>query len=299
MRITLTGASGFLGRPLMRHLLAAGHQISLLSRKPSLGLPPEVQVFLWNAQSEEPPLEALAGADAVIHLAGESVSQRWTPGVKKAIRSSRVDSTRLLVQALSTMSERPALLLSGSATGFYGERRDEVLTESAAAGEGFLPEVCVQWEQQANLGRSLGIRVHTLRTGVVLGKGGGALDKMLPPFRAGIGGRLGDGQQWMSWIHVEDWVLLIEHLLHTTLPAGPVNLCAPAPCRNEEFTRALAQALRRPAFLPVPEFALKFLFGEMAEVVLGSQRVIPEAALASGYRFRHPELANALKTLVQ
>jgi uncharacterized protein len=299
MRITISGASGFLGRPLVQHLLAAGHHISLLIRKPSLGLPKEVQTFLWDARLEEPPMEALAGADAVIHLSGESVAQRWTPGVKKLIRSSRIDSTRLLVQALSTMSQRPGILLCASATGFYGERGDEVLSEGSAAGEGFLPAVCVEWEQQANLARALGIRVNALRTGVVLGVGGGALDKMLPPFRAGIGGRLGDGQQWMSWIHHEDWVLLVEHLLQPGLAAGPVNFCAPQPCRNEEFTQALAQALRRPAFLPVPEFALKFLFGEMAEVILGSQRVIPEVALASGYRFRHPELANALKTLLQ
>lgn len=299
MRITLTGASGFLGRPLIKRLLQDGHQISLLTRKASLGLPAEVRIFLWDAQREEPPLEALSGAEAVIHLAGESVSQRWTPGVKKAIRSSRVDSTRLLVQALSTLAERPALFLSGSATGFYGERGDEELNENSALGKGFLSEVCMEWEQQANLARSLGIRVHTLRTGVVLGLGGGALAKMLPPFRAGIGGKLGSGKQWMSWIHWEDWVELVVHLLHAPIASGPVNLCAPNPVRNEEFTQALAQALRRPAFLPVPEFALKFLFGEMAAVILGSQRVLADVALGSGYRFRYPELASALKTLLQ
>lgn len=299
MRITLTGASGFLGRPLLKRLLQAGHQISLLTRKPSIGLPPEVRIFLWDAQSEEPPLEALIGSQAVIHLAGESISQRWTPGVKKAIRASRVDSTRLLVQALSTLAERPEVLLSGSATGFYGERGDEVLSENSGPGTGFLSEVCMEWEQQANLALSLGIRVNNLRNGVVLGVGGGALAKMLPPFRAGIGGRLASGKQWMSWIHWEDWVELVVHLLHVPVASGPVNLCAPNPARNEDFTQALALALRRPAFLPVPEFALKFLFGEMATVILDSQRVLPQVALGAEYRFRHPELASALKTLLQ
>ncbi len=299
MRIVLSGATGFLGQHLVKRLCADSHSIALLARKPVTGLPATVETYLWNPPKAEAPPQAFDGADAVIHLAGATVNQRWTKESKELLRSSRIDSTRSLVQSFSTLSRRPSLFLSASATGFYGERGDEVLTESSAAGDNFLATLSVDWEKEANLARALGMRVQLLRTGVVLGLKGGALPSMLPVFRLGIGGKLGSGQQWMSWIHVEDWVGSVLKLLNEELPSGPYNLTAPEPSRNEEFTRLLGKVLHRPAFLPVPEFALKLLFGEMSTVILGSQRVIPEALLKSGYEFRYPALESGLRSLLQ
>jgi uncharacterized protein (TIGR01777 family) len=299
MRIVLSGATGFLGQHLVKRLCEDGHSIVLLARRPVTGLPTTVETYLRNPPKAEAPPQAFEGADAVIHLAGATVNQRWTNESKALLRSSRIDSTRSLVQSFSTLSRRPSLFLSASATGFYGERGDEVLTESSAAGDNFLAALSVDWEKEANLARALGMRVQLLRTGVVLGLKGGALPSMLPVFRLGIGGKLGSGQQWMSWIHVEDWVASVLKLLNEELPSGPYNLTAPEPCRNEEFTRLLGKVLHRPAFLPVPEFALKLLFGEMSTVILGSQRVIPEALLKSGYEFRYPALESGLRSLLQ
>ncbi len=299
MRIALSGATGFLGRHLVERLCADGHSIALLARRPVTGLPAAVETYLWNPPKVEAPAQAFAGADAIIHLAGATVNQRWTKESKELLRSSRIDSTRSLVQSLSTLSRRPSLFVSASATGFYGDRGDEILTESSAAGDNFLAELSVSWEKEATLARALGMRVQLLRTGVVLGLEGGALPSMLPVFRFGIGGKLGSGQQWMSWIHVEDWVGCVLKLLKEELPSGPYNLTAPEPCRNEEFTHLLGKVLNRPAFLPVPEFALKLLFGEMSTVILGSQRVIPEALLKSGYEFRYPALESGLRSLLQ
>jgi uncharacterized protein (TIGR01777 family) len=299
MRITLSGAMGFLGQHLMRRLLEQGHTIALLARRPVTGLASHVESYLWDPPRIGPPEAALAGADALIHLAGATVNQRWTPQVKALLRSSRLDSTRSLVQGLSTLPERPRVFLSSSAIGFYGARGDEVLTEGSPAGKGFLADLSVEWENEALLARALGIRVNLLRTGVVLGREGGALASMLPAFRLGLGGKLGSGRQWMSWIHIEDWVEATLSLLDEKASGGAVNLTAPEPVRNEEFTATLGRVLRRPAIFPVPEAALKLVFGEMSTVLLASQRVAPEALTKAGYRFRYPMLESALRHLLQ
>ena len=281
VNITVTGATGFIGNRLVQALLAAGHNIHALGRK----------------QSTELPAESLTDADAVIHLAGEPVAQRWTREVKQRIRSSRVDGTRNLVNALARQSRRPQVMVCASAIGYYGSRGDEVLTETSSPGSDFLARVVVEWEQAAQQAEALGIRVVPLRFGVVLGKGG-ALAKMLPPFRLGLGGRLASGRQWMSWIHVDDVIGLIRFALENSDIRGPMNATASQPVPNVEFTQQLATALHRPAIFPVPGFALKLLFGEMAQVILGSQRVVPQAAQSAGYRFEYPELRRALERLL-
>jgi uncharacterized protein len=298
MNITVTGATGFIGNHLIHDLLDAGHSIHALGRKRSAGLPQAVRFSEWRSTESEPPSEALATADAIVYLAGESVAQRWTPEVKQRIRSSRVDGTRNLVNALAKQSHRPQVLVCASAIGYYSSRGDEVLTETSAPGSDFLAQVVIDWEQAARQAEALGIRVVPLRFGVVLGKDGGALAKMLPPFRLGLGGRLASGQQWMSWIHVDDVIGLIRFSLDNSAADGPMNATSPHPVRNAEFTEQLAAALHRPAIFPVPKFALKTLFGEMAEVILSSQRVLPKAAQSAGFQFQYPELRPALVRLL-
>lgn len=299
MRITLTGATGFLGMPLIARLTAAGHQVNLLARKPVTGLPSGVETFLWNPPRVEAPAEAFDNVDAIIHLAGAPVNQRWTPESKALLRSSRVESTRSLVQSLSTLSRRPAILLSGSAIGIYGDRGDETLTEQSKPSKSFLADLSVEWEKEATLARALGVKVCCLRTGIVLGTDGGALASMLPVFRLGAGGRLGSGKQFMSWIHLDDWLESVLFLLQQDTPPLCANLTAPEPVRNADFTRILGKVLGRPAFFPVPELALKLVFGEMSTILLASQNVIPEALMQSGYTFRHPGLESALRNLLQ
>jgi uncharacterized protein (TIGR01777 family) len=278
MIITLTGASGFIGRALAARLGAAGHH---------------VQPF--SLRSPQP----LRVCDAVIHLAGEPIAQRWTPEAKRRIRESRVEGTRRLIAGLSALPTLPSVFLCSSAVGFYGSRGDEVLTEDAPPGAGFLAEVCTDWERAADDAQALGMRVVKLRTGMVLGGRGGALDRMLPAFRMGAGGRLGSGRQWMPWIHLDDHLDLVEFALAEAGVSGPLNAVAPNPVTNREFTAALARALHRPAFLPAPAFLLKAMFGEMACVLLESQRVIPRAALDAGFKFRHPELGAALQEILR
>jgi uncharacterized protein (TIGR01777 family) len=259
-----------------------------------------VQFWQWAEPAEtDPPAESLEGSDAVVHLAGEPVAQRWNTAVKQRIRSSRVEGTRHLVKAISRLDRKPAVLVSGSAVGFYGSRGDEVLTEESAPGQGFLPQICEDWEQQAQQAGAEGVRVVCVRTGIVLGMEGGALPQMLPPFRLGVGGRLGSGRQWMPWIHIADIAGLIDFAVKTGSLQGPLNGCAPNPVTNEEFSRDLGQALHRPALLPVPEFSLKLLFGEMAGVMLASQRAVPKTALAHNYQFRFPQLPAALAQLLR
>jgi uncharacterized protein (TIGR01777 family) len=272
-----------------------GHAVHVLGRHPIEGL----AFSPWNScSSAPPPAASLELADAIIHLAGEPVAQRWNPEVKQRIRDSRINGTRSIVHGLSTQSKRPAVLISGSAIGFYGDRGDEVLTESSARGPGFLADVCAEWENAADVAAALGIRVVKLRTGIVLGKDGGAFHQMLPPFKLGLGGRLGSGRQWMSWIHIHDMVGLIVFALTGSTVSGPLNCTAPNPARNLDFTAVLAKALHRPAVAPVPPFALKMMFGEMAGVLLGSERAIPKAAEDAGYRFQFDELGPALADLV-
>jgi hypothetical protein len=298
MDITVTGATGFIGARLVQSMLQSGHSVHAVGRKRSPTLPAAVRFSEWDSSENEPPAKSLATADAIIHLAGEPVAQRWTPEAKQRIRSSRVDGTRNLVNALAKQSRRPQVLVCASAIGYYGSRGDEVLTETTIPGRDFLAQVVVDWEQAAREAEPLGIRVVPLRFGVVLGKDGGALPKILPPFRLGLGGRLASGQQWMSWIHVDDAIGLIRFALENLTIRSPMNATAPYPVPNVEFTEELAAALHRPAIFPVPRFALKLLFGEMAEVILGSQRVIPQAARSAGFQFEYPELRPALLRLL-
>lgn len=298
MNITVTGATGFIGNRLVQQLLQAGHSIHALGRKRSAKLPPAVGFSEWRSTETEPPEESLATADAIIHLAGESVAQRWTPEVKQRIRSSRVDGTRNLVNAIAKQSRRPKLLVCASAIGYYGSRGDEILTEASSPGHDFLAGVVIDWEKAAEQAEPLGIRVVRLRFGVVLGTDGGALAKMLPPFRMGLGGRLASGQQWMSWIHVDDVIGFIQFALENSAARGALNATAPQPVTNAQFTRELAAALHRPAIFPVPRFVLSLLFGEMAGAILGSQRVIPKAARSAGFQFQYVELRPALARLL-
>lgn len=286
MPVTLTGATGFIGKALRASIGEA--ECRILSRSGH---------FQWDPLTGPPPGEALDGARAVIHLAGEPVAQRWSAEAKRRIRDSRVTGTRNLVEGLRRMEHRPEVLVSASAIGYYGSRGDETLTEQSAAGRGFLPDTSVAWETEARAAEDLGIRVVLLRTGIVLGDGGGALQKMLPPFKLGVGGVLGSGAQWMSWIHVDDLVSMALWALENPACGGPLNGTAPNPVTNREFTHALGQALKRPSIFPIPSLALRIMYGEMAEMLLEGQRVLPEAALRGGFAFRYPALDAALRSL--
>jgi len=297
MRALITGATGFIGRRLLRHLDGA----VVLTRNPERAkrtLGSGVTAIAWDAESGPPPAAAFEGVNAVFHLAGEPVAGgRWTGERKRRIRDSRVLGTRNLVAALEALPQRPTVMVAASAVGYYGDRGDEALDENSPAGNGFLAETCVEWEREAARASALGMRVVNPRIGIVLGEKGGALDKMLPPFRLGIGGRLGSGRQWMPWIHLEDVTALLLHLARAPV-SGPVNAVAPQAVTNAEFTRALARVLRRPAIVPVPAFALRLALGEMGAVLMHSQRVLPRRALDSGYRYRYPELDAALQAAV-
>jgi uncharacterized protein len=281
MNIAITGARGLIGTRLRQRLAETGHTASPIPR----------------AAGESALAEILASADAVVHLAGEPVGQRWNNAVKKRIHDSRVEGTRHLVNVLSALSHRPRVLVCASAVGYYGSRGDQILTEASSPGTDFLARVVVDWEEAAQLAEPLGIRVVRLRFGVVLGSGG-ALARMLPAFRLGAGGKLGSGHQWMAWIHLEDAVNLILFALDYSAIRGAVNAVAPHPVTNEEFTGRLAMALHRPAFFAVPTFALKLAFGEMAEMVLASQRVLPTVAKSAGFRFQYPDVRGALENLL-
>jgi len=280
MRIVLTGASGFIGGRLVPRLRARGHEC------------------LLKKHGEGWPAEVLEGADAVIHLAGEPVAQRWNDAVKRRIRDSRVAGTRKLVLAMAAAQRKPAVLVCGSAIGIYGSRSDEILTESSSPGDGFLADVTREWESAADEAVPLGIRVVKVRTGIALGTEGGTLNKILPIFRAGVGGRIASGRQWMSWIHADDLADLFMFAVRQETVHGVLNGTAPDPVTNAEFTRELASALHRPAVFPVPLFAMRLLYGEMADVVVASQRVLPRAAEEAGFRFRYPELCGALEALL-
>lgn len=292
------GGTGFIGR----RLVLALERPVVLTRDPARArqlLGPSVDPVGWDPRAGAPPSEYFRNSEVVFHLAGESIAGgRWNQRRKRLMRDSRVVGTRRLVDALENCAARPAVLVSASAVGFYGDRGDEVLDESSSPGNGFLAEVCREWEAEAARARSFGMRVVQARTGVVLDRSGGALARMLPPFRFGLGGRLGSGRQWMPWIHLDDLVGLLLHAARSSDISGPMNAVAPKPATNTEFTRALASALGRPAVFPVPEFALKLLFGEMASILLGSQRALPRVAEKTGYRFEYPALEPALRSAV-
>lgn len=293
MNILLTGASGLIGSALRPVLAARGHHVIPLLRQRQAG------AAYWNPARGEIDLQHCGPLDAVIHLAGETVAQRWTAKARERIRSSRVDATQLLVGALRRMPSPPKVFLAASATGYYGDCGDEWLDETSSRGAGFLSEVCRDWEEAAaSIGN--GVRVVHLRFGIVLAKQGGALAKMLPAFRLGLGGRIGSGQAWWSWIALPDLLEAIVFALEREELRGPLNMVTPEPVRNETFTRALGGVLRRPAVLPVPAFALKLAFGEMAqETMLASFRVRPSRLLAAGFAFKHPEIEPALRELLR
>jgi hypothetical protein len=288
MRVLVTGGTGFIGGPVCRALRSAGHAVMVVTRHPEAGREDEVS---WERVGE-----AVRAADAVVNLAGEPIADgRWTPLRKERIRESRVMATRAVVDAVAESSPRPSVLVSGSAVGYYGARGDEPLDETSEAGTGFLAGVCQAWEQEAMRAEPLGLRVVRLRIGVVLSNDGGALARMLPPFRAFVGGPLGSGRQWMSWIHRDDVVGLVLAALGSTRLRGAVNATAPQPVTNRDFAEALGHALGRPALLRVPALALRLALGEMADMLLSGQRVFPAAAERGGYRWRFPDLARALR----
>lgn len=288
MKALVTGATGLVGKRLAR---AIDGEVRRVSRDRSRG------DVAWDAKSLMPE-GALDGIDTVFHLLGEPVGEgRWSDEKKKRIRESRVDSTRALVESLARVDEskRPRVLVGASAVGIYGDRGDELLAETSALGEGFLAEVCRAWEAETKKAEALGVRVVSVRIGVVLAKEGGALAAMLPLFKAGIAGPIASGAQWMPWLHIDDAVGLLLHAAKTTALEGPMNACAPEPATNKEFTKTFGAVVHRPTIIPVPKLALKALYGEMGSVVLASQRVVPERALGSGYVFRQPDLRAALE----
>jgi uncharacterized protein (TIGR01777 family) len=299
MTALVTGGTGFVGPRLLRML----DHPTVVTRNPdrarqSIGHLAG-RIIRWDPREGPPPAEAFEGVDAVFHLAGESVAEgRWTAAQKATIRDSRVIGTRHLVQGIVQAARKPAVLVSASAVGYYGDRGDEELTESAAPAHDFLADVCIDWEKEALAAGEVGVRVVTARTGIVLGSGGGALAKMLTPFKLGAGGPLGSGRQWMPWVHVSDLARLYMHAAETASIRGPMNAVAPNPVRNSEFTKALGRQLHRPAFMPAPYLGLRLLFGEFAKVLFASQRVIPKVATDTGFVFQYPEIAAALREIL-
>jgi uncharacterized protein len=296
MNFLVTGATGFIGRTLVASLLSRGHSVNYLGRKRSKELDSRAAFFYWNLQ-ESPPLDldSVPRLDAVIHLAGEPIAQRWTKEIKQRIYSSRVDGTRAIVRGLEQLRHKPSVLISASAIGYYGDRGDEVLTEDSAPGTDFLAQVCFDWEREALRACEFGLRVVPVRIAPVFGRNGGALQKMLTPFKLGLGGKLGSGRQWMSWIHLDDLVALLLFAAENSALSGPINGTSPVPVTNAEFTATLSRALHRPALFPAPRFALRLALGELADSVLASERVIPRAAQNAGFSFWYPELAVALR----
>lgn len=299
MRALVTGATGFLGKKLLSRL----ERPVVLSRDTAAArarLGSEVPVFAWDPQREAAPREAFADIDVVFHLAGESVAAgRWTAARKARIRDSRVMGTRNLTDTIRQLDCKPKVLVSASAIGYYGDRGDEILDETSPPGRDFLGEVCTAWEREAQAAAEAGVRVVCVRLGLVLGNDGGALPRMLTPFRLGLGSPLGSGRQWMSWIHLDDVIGLLLWAAQRTDLQGAVNATAPQPVTNREFTKALGRALRRPTFLPaVPAAALRLAMGELAGLVLASQRVLPHRAQTAGYDFAYPGLEDALGRLL-
>lgn len=296
MRITVTGATGLIGRKLVAALRSRDDEVTVLSRAPeraraALG----VDAVAWQPLDGRPPAEVLAGRDAVVHLAGESVAQRWTERSKRAIHDSRERGTRNLVAGIAAADPRPGALVSSSAVGIYGPRGAEELPESTPPGDDFLARVCVVWEREAVAAAALGLRVVRVRTGVVLDRSGGALAKMLLPFRLGVGGPVAGGDQYLPWIHVDDLVGLYLAAVDDASWSGAYNASAPEPVTNRAFSKALGRALGRPAVLPVPGAALRLLYGDMAEIVTEGQRAVPSRALEAGHRFAHTDLDGALR----
>ena len=294
-RILVSGVSGPIGAALLPSLKTRGYEVTRLVRGAATG----EGELAWNPAKPITP-DMVSGFEAVIHLAGESIVGRWTNTKKTKIRDSRVAGTSHLAEALAQAKDKPHVFVCSSAIGYYGNRGDEVLNEQSSPGIGFLPQVCREWEAAAQAAAKAGIRTVQMRTGVVLSPKGGALGKMLTPFKMGVGGKIGDGRQWMSWIDIQDMTGAIHHILKTDLLQGPVNMVAPKPVTNAEFTDTLASVLSRPAVLPMPALAVKIAFGEMGEtVLLGSQRVEPTQLVMSGYPFRFRNLRASLENILK
>jgi uncharacterized protein (TIGR01777 family) len=296
MRITITGATGVIGSALVAELTARGDEVTVLSRNPeraraTLG---DVEVAGWDPLTQPAPAAALRDRDAVVHLAGESVSQRWTAERKRAIRDSRVLGTRHLVEGLRAADPRPRVLITGSAIGYYGPHGEEPIDEEAPPGHDFVAQVCVEWEREGQAAAELGLRAAQMRTGVVLDADGGALAKMLPPFRLGLGGPVAGGRQYIPWIHRDDVSGMLVAAIEDERWSGPFNATAPEPATNRDFSHALGRALHRPAFAPVPGVAIRLLFGEMSEIITTGVRAVPAKPLVLGYTFRHRTLDEAL-----
>jgi uncharacterized protein (TIGR01777 family) len=295
VKIAISGSRGFIGSAVAKALGSAGHDVIPIVRAGSA----VDGAIAWSAEAANVDTAKLDGLDAVIHLAGESIQGRWTPGKKARIRESRFKGTRLLAEALAHSAKPPGVFVCASAIGYYGNRGDQILREESGPGEGFLADVVREWEAATEPAAKKGIRVVNARTGIVLGSEGGALAQMLLPFKMGVGGRIGSGQQYMSWIALDDEVGAIQHALTSDRLRGPVNLVAPNPARNAEFTKVLGKVLSRPTIFPLPAFAVKLAFGQMGEeLLLWSQRVEPERLASSGYKFRYPDLEGALRKAV-
>ncbi|HEX8557594.1 MAG TPA: TIGR01777 family oxidoreductase [Pyrinomonadaceae bacterium] len=301
MRVIVTGATGLVGSALVRSLLADGHEVTRLVRGGAQGFrAPGTAAVHWDPARGEIDAAQLEGHDAAVHLAGDPIAEgRWDDEKKRRIRESRTKGTRLLAEALAGLSQRPGVLVSASATGFYGDRGDELLTEASASGSDFLSEVCREWEKATLAASEAGVRVVHLRIGVVLSAEGGALPKLLTPFKLGVGGRIGGGRQYMSWITLEDLVHVVRRALADETLRGPVNAVAPGAVTNEQFTKALGGVLGRPTVLPVPAFAARLAFGEMADaLLLAGQRVEPARLKEAGHEFKHPDLQTALRAVL-
>jgi uncharacterized protein (TIGR01777 family) len=302
-KVLIAGATGLIGTELSRVLVAAGVSVNALVRdtaRAASRLPAGVTLFPWDAVNGPPPAAAFDGVDAVVSLVGESIAdRRWSDARRKQLRDSRIVSTRALVNEIRGLTTKPRVLVSASAVGYYGDRGDEILTEVSPAGTGFLAELSRDWEAEAMRATELGLRVTVLRNGSVLARQGGFLRKVLPVFRLGVGGRIGDGGQWFPWIHLDDAVAVIRHALGDDKATGALNAVAPEPVTNRELTAALGEVLSRPTVLAAPAFALRLALGGMAdELLLGSQRVMPVRTLENGFQFRHPLLRAALKSLL-
>ncbi len=296
MRVTVSGATGRIGRHLVAALKARGDEVTALSRDPDkasemLG----VEAFAWNLKEDAAPKPALAGRDAIVHLAGEDVAQRWNEKAKAEILDSREKGTRNMVHTIFDTKPRPKALICASASGLYGARGSEVIDESGAPGSDWLAQVVARWERQVETAK-IGTRTVMVRTGIVLDAEAGALEKMLPPFKAGVGGPIGSGKQYMPWIHRDDLIGIYLAAIDNTKFAGPINASAPNPVTNKQFAKALGRALNRPAVAPVPGFTIKLMYGEMAQVVLTGVRMVPGRAEELGYEFKHPDLDEALRS---
>ena len=300
MNILITGATGLVGSHLTRRLVADGHKVIAVTRKAEKARHLGVEIVEWKQPEKEIfPMAALADIDVVVHLAGEHIAAtRWSEAQKLRIKNSRVLSTRNLVAAIEKSAHMPKAFICASAIGFYGDRGEEQLPETAGAGKGFLAEICQEWEAEAARAKSSGCRVAQVRIGVVLANEGGALQEMLPIFKFGLGGTLGSGQQWFPWIHVDDVVGIIQHAIISEAVQSPLNAVAPTSVTNHEFTQALAATIHRPAFFFVPNFALRIGLGEMADMLLSSVRVVPEVAVKTGYEFKFSTLSSALSNLL-